>query len=285
MDVLTTSGWKDYELIDSGNRMRLERYGNYVIAKPDPQAIWNESLPKDAWHKADAVYQNGQWEKASDFPSKWKIGYKNLSFYAKLTAFKHTGIFPEQTVNWRYIEDKISGSKTQPNVLNLFAYTGAASLVAAKEGAKVTHLDGSKPSIAWAKENQKLSGLTDKPIRWIEDDALEFTFREIRRGNTYDGIIMDPPVYGHGPKGQIWDFDKNFPTLLENCTKILTPKPLFVIVNSYAVTASAIMLKNLLEDYFKVRNIEYGELALSQKNGRLLSTGIFARFSSNAELV
>jgi 23S rRNA (cytosine1962-C5)-methyltransferase len=234
------------------------------------------------WNKADAKYLEKDWSQ-NNLPAKWTLSYKNIQFYAKLTPFKHTGVFPEQILNWEYIEDKIKNAKKQVNVLNLFGYTGIASLVAAANGAKVTHVDGSKPSIAWARENQVLSGLEDKPIRWLLDDAIEFTAREARRGNVYDAIIMDPPVYGHGPNGETWDFNSSFPELLENCQKILSVNPVFVIVNAYAISSSSLMLVNTVEDYLRLTHgkIEYGELALEQKsNGRLLSTGIFARYSS-----
>ncbi len=279
MKVLQTKGWEDYELLDSGNGFRLERFGKYIISKPDPQAIWKQSLSETYWENADAKYQNDSWVKKPDFPEKWEIKYKCLKFYARLTPFKHTGIFPEQNINWEFIENLIKKTNYQPNILNLFAYTGIASLVAAFNGAKVTHLDASKPSISWAKENQEASKLTDKPIRYILDDAVAFTAREIRRGNKYDGIIMDPPVYGHGPSKEVWDFNQSFPTLLENLSKLLTNKPLFVISNAYAISSSSIMLNNLFEDYFPKGNLEYGELALEQQNNRLLSTGIVARLS------
>lgn len=285
MKVLSTKGWKDYELIDSGNQKRLERFGKYVISRPDPQAIWKKTLNYSPWEKADAKFENEDWVKNDRFPKQWQVNYKNLKFYAKLTPFKHTGIFPEQILNWEFIETKIKDSTTQPNILNLFAYTGIASLVAAFNGAKVTHLDASKQSVGWAKENQRLSGLSDKPIRWILDDAISFTNREIRRGVLYDGIIMDPPVYGHGPNNEIWDFNKSFPVLLDNISKLLSKTPLFVIANAYALSSSSIMLRNLFEDYFPKGNIEFGELALEQKNNRLLSTGIFARWSKLQKLV
>jgi 23S rRNA (cytosine1962-C5)-methyltransferase len=282
MQLLKTVGWQDYELLDSGNGQRLERFGQYVISKPDPQAIWLPSLSQTDWDKADAKFLDKDWGQNS-LPAKWELSFNQIKFYAKLTPFKHTGIFPEQVLNWEFITDKISKSEKEVNALNLFGYTGIASLVAAKAGAKVTHVDGSKPSITWARENQTLSGLTDKPIRWLLDDAVEFTAREARRGNVYDAIIMDPPVYGHGPNGETWDFNKSFPQLLENCKKILNPTPLFVIVNAYAISSSSLMLVNTMEDYLglKKEQIEYGELALEQKsNGRLLSTGLFGRFSA-----
>ena len=283
MKTLFTKGWGDYELLDSGNGKRLERFGKYIISRPDPQAIWKSNLTDTNWEKADAKYLDKDWDKNS-LPGKWVLSYKDIKFYARLTPFKHTGIFPEQILNWEFLEEKISKSEKQLNILNLFGYTGISSLVCAASGAKVTHLDGSKPSITWARENQDLSGLTDKPIRWILDDALEFTAREARRGNVYDGIIMDPPVYGHGPKGEIWDFNKSFPLLLENCKKILSANPDFVVVNAYAISSSSIMLCNMLEDYLGVEKekIEYGELVLQEKSrDRFLSTGIFARYSSS----
>lgn len=278
MNILATKGWDNYELLDSGESLRLERFGKFTIVKPDPQAIWKKSLNLDDWQNADAIFENGMWKTKPYFPQKWLINYKNISFYAKLTPFKHTGIFPEQVLNWQFMENKIKLCEYQPKVLNLFAYTGVASLVCAQNNALVTHLDASKSSIAWAKENQIVSKLPADSIRWILDDALDFTAREARRGSIYDAIIMDPPVYGHGPKKEVWDFDKSFPKLLENCSKILSSNPLFVIVNAYAVSSSGIMLKNLLEDYFAATNVEYGELALTQTSGRLLSTGIFARY-------
>ncbi|MBI3985134.1 MAG: class I SAM-dependent methyltransferase [Candidatus Levybacteria bacterium] len=282
MKLLSTKGWQDYELLDSGNGKRLERFGKYIISKPDPQAIWKPHLPKADWDKADATYldEEKKWNKNS-LPDKWPLSYKNVKFYAKLTNFKHTGVFPEQVLNWDFIEEKLKNTKKEINVLNLFGYTGIASLICSANGAKVTHLDGSKPAISWARENQQLSGLADKPIRWILDDAVEFTAREARRGNMYDAIIMDPPVYGHGPNGEIWDFNKSFSVLLENCRAALNKNPLFVIINAYAISASSLMLRNMMEDYLKLPKdqIQCGELALEENDrNRMLSTGIIARF-------
>ncbi|OGH11617.1 MAG: hypothetical protein A3B38_01505 [Candidatus Levybacteria bacterium RIFCSPLOWO2_01_FULL_36_13] len=277
--MLSTIGWSDYELLDSGDSKRIERFGNYTICRPDPQAIWKTNQKKWAY---DSKYEeNKGWDKK--FNNDWILNYKNIKLRAKQTQFKHTGIFPEQVINWEFIENKIASQEKQPNVLNLFGYTGAATLLCASNGAKVTHLDGSKPSINWAKENQELSGLKDKPIRWILDDALEFTARESRRGNLYDAVIMDPPVYGHGPNGQIWNFNKSFPELLSNIKKIMSKNPIFFIVNAYAISSSSVMLKNMLEDYlgFESKKIEYGELAIKEKQrDRLLSTGLFARWPS-----
>ena len=282
MKLFSTKGWQDYELIDSGNGKRLERFGKYIISKPDPQAIWKPFLSQANWQKADATYldEDKKWRQ-NTLPEKWELRYKDIKFYARLTSFKHTGIFPEQILNWEYIENAIKKANKEINVLNLFGYTGIASLVCAANGAKVTHVDGSKPSISWARENQALSNLVDKPIRWILDDAVEFCAREVRRGNKYDAIIMDPPVYGHGPNGEVWDFNKSFPALLENCKNLLSSDPVFVIINAYAISASSLMLSNMIEDYlgFAKEKIEYGELAIEEsKRNRFLSTGIVARF-------
>ncbi|HEX7042904.1 MAG TPA: class I SAM-dependent methyltransferase [Patescibacteria group bacterium] len=344
MQILISKGWQDYQLLDSGNGMRLEQFGPYLTARPDPQAIWKPSLSEKEWLDADVRYirtQNdkGIWKFKRHIPEKWKMSYKNLSFWARLTSFKHTGVFPEQSLQWDFIDEQIkkniksyssnemrssqpsvSNNKEEthtrggikfseralapansmgvknnfaqpseenfnsdlstPQVLNLFGYTGIASLAAAESGAKVTHVDASKPSITWARDNQDLSKLNDKPIRWILDDAVKFVEREIKRGNTYDGVIMDPPVYGHGPTGQIWKFNENFPRLMENVSKILSKNPLFVIVNAYAISSSALMLENVMEDFLPKGRIEVGELCLEEKTSkRLLSTGIFARWS------
>lgn len=282
MQVLETSGWEDYELIDSGNGRRLERFGKYVLSRPDPQAIWLPKADKTVWEAADAIFTD-RWINKGRVPEKWTIKYKNISLILKLSPFKHTGIFPEQISHWEFIEKAIQpSSHLAINVLNLFGYTGISSLVAAAAGAKVTHLDASRPAMSWFRENQAQSRLMDKPIRIIVDDALKFTEREIKRGVKYDGIIMDPPIYGHDPKGKTWDFNKDFPYLIENCSKILSDGPLFVIINTFAISASAIMLENVMRDYLEKLGgkIEIGELCLREKVGRrLLSAGIFGRWS------
>ncbi len=288
MQLLRPLRWDDYELLDCGESFRLERFGKYILSRPDPQIIWKKKLPESEWQKADAVYERttedkGLWVKKNpNLPYKWILKYKNLSFYAKLTPFKHTGIFPEQTVQWDFIQEKILQSKRAVNILNLFAYTGIASLAAAAAGGKVTHVDASFPAIGWAKENQDVSNLRDKPIRWIEDDCLKFVGREIKRGVKYDGIIMDPPAFGHGPEGQMWKFNKDFPKLFELCMQILSGDPLFILVNAYAISSSHLMLKNVFEDFLGDKGeINSGELTLEEnRNNRLLSTGIFASWSS-----
>lgn len=285
MDILTCTGWKDYELIDSGNGMRFERFGPYKTVRPDPQAIWQPNLPESEWQQADVQFvrtkaDQGIWKFKRHLPEKWKMHWKDLSFWVRLTSFKHTGIFPEQSLQWDFIQRKIKEQKnTQPSILNLFGYTGIASLAASEAGAHVTHVDASKPTLTWAKDNQLASNISEQPIRWILDDAVKFVEREIRRGNRYDGIIMDPPVYGHGPTGQIWKFSEDFPKLLHNCAKLLSPHPLFVIVNAYAISSSALMLENVMQDILPKGNTTVGELALQESSGkRLLSTGIFARW-------
>lgn len=287
MQVLVQEGFPDYELIDTGDGMRLERYGKYRIARPDPQVLWRKHAPDHLWKRVDALFdktaEKGQWKVFSKLPENWIIRYNDLRFLARLTPFKHTGIFPEQALMWDWATDIIKKSHRKPKVLNLFGYTGIASVAAAKAGAQVTHVDASKPSISWAHENMKASGLPGDAIRWILEDASKFTKREANRGNLYDGIIMDPPVYGHGPKKEAWDFYKHLPFLLENCKKILTPQPLFFLINAYAISSSAIMLGNIMDDLMSSYKgtTEYGELALKESFGkRLLSTGIYARWSS-----
>ncbi len=284
-EIQIAPDWKDYALLDSGNGQRLERFGSYVLVRPDPQILWQPSQPKSIWDKADAVFtrtseDKGKWVVQTKIPEKWQLGYKDLRFYAKLTPFKHTGAFPEQASQWDFIVDQV-GAYRNTNILNLFAYTGVATLMAAAAGAKVTHVDASHQAISWAKENQQVSNLEEKPIRWILDDAVKFCQRELKRGSRYDGIIMDPPIYGHGPKGETWDFDKSFPELMKVCSQLLTDNPIFFLVNAYAVSSSALMLKNVLTDYLGKLGgkISCGELALKQENSeRLLSTGIFSRW-------
>lgn len=276
MQILETSGWEDYELLDSGNGRRLERFGKYILSRLDPQAIWKPQAPLETWEKANAVFDTA-WNNR-DIPEKWTIKYEGLSFLLRLTPFKHTGIFPEQSIHWQFINEKLSSKDQEVKLLNLFGYTGAASLIAAKVGAKVTHIDASKPAIDWLKENEKLN-FDDSPIRVIVDDVSKFVEREVKRDNKYDAIIMDPPVYGHSPEGKVWDFDKDFPKLMDNTVKLLSDNPLFVIVNAYALSSSALMLENVMRDYLKDGQIEVGELALKEKVGeRLLSTGIFAKW-------
>lgn len=308
MQILTTAGWKEYTLLDSGNSLRLEKFGPYTVVRPDPQAIWQPTEPRKTWESADVLFtrtsaDSGKWHFQKKLPEKWLMHWKNLSFWTRLTSFKHTGVFPEQSLQWDFIQEKIKQGMARVGkygldegalptlrqgqdpdgikILNLFGYTGIATLAAASAGAKVTHVDASKPSITWARENAEASGLSDKPIRWILDDVQNFVEKEIRRGNTYDGIILDPPVYGHGPTGQIWKFNEDFPHLMTQLTQLLPDKPLFIVVNAYAISSSALMLQNVLGDTMRKfgGDITVGELVLEEKTShRPLSTGIFGRW-------
>lgn len=301
MRILSTNGWEDYELLDSGNGMRLERFGPYRLTRPDPQIIWKPRLDSTVWKNVDATFDQGEkkWITKRSMPEKWLMRYKNISFYAKLSPFKHTGVFPEQILQWEWISSvmvlanlhaqsqgqkdaSLQSSQHNLRILNLFGYTGIASLICAAGGATVAHVDASRPTIGWARENQSASKLNGKPIRWILDDAVKFVQREVKRGVRYDGIIMDPPIYGHGPSGEKWEFHESFPKLLSLCRQVLSPQPLFILINAYAISSSALMLENVLSDYIADLGgaIEVGELALVEKSaGRLLSTGIFARWA------
>mgnify|MGYP003392638967 CR=1 FL=1 len=273
--ILTTQKSKDYELLDSGEGEKLERFGNIVLSRPDPQALWHKELSKVEWQKSNGCFSNGEWELNKDVPNSWQIELAGLQFLIKPTAFKHTGIFPEQLPNWDWMRELIKGDA---EILNLFGYTGGASFVCAKAGAKVVHVDGSKSAITWAKENAKLSGLVDKPIRWILDDAQTFVEREIKRSRKYDGIIMDPPSFGHGPNNELWKIEEHFLSLIDNCIKILSNKPLFFLVSGYSAGYSAIAYQNNLLVIQKKfgGTIEFGELTIAGPH--ILPCGIFARW-------
>lgn len=250
------NNWKDYEVIDCSNKEKLERFGNYLLVRPDPQVIWNTKKSDSRWEKKNAHYHRsskggGEWE-FINLPKQWQINYKDLVFNLKPFNFKHTGIFPEQAVNWDWFSNLIKNANKEVKVLNLFAYTGGATLAAAKAGASVTHVDASKGMVTWAKENAASSELSDKPIRWLVDDCMKFVEREIRRGNTYDAIIMDPPSYGRGPKGEIWKIEDAIFPLIKNCKKILSDNPLFFLINSYTTGLAPSVLTYML-------SIELGE--------------------------
>ncbi|WP_010496505.1 class I SAM-dependent methyltransferase [Paenibacillus elgii] len=249
--MFAAQDWKDYELIDTGGGEKLERWGSIVLRRPDPQIIW--PLPKETgvWREADAHYHRsssggGNWEYRKDIPERWTISYRGLSFHIKPTGFKHTGLFPEQAVNWSWMMDKIRSAGRPIRVLNLFAYTGGASVACASAGAEVCHVDASKGVVQWAKENVQLSGLGDRPVRFITDDVFKFVQREQRRGSKYDAIIMDPPSYGRGPNGETWKLETNLYPFVETCMSILTDKPLFFLINSYTTGISATVLHNTL---------------------------------------
>jgi 23S rRNA (cytosine1962-C5)-methyltransferase len=283
--VSITKPGRGYELLDSGEGEKLERYGEYVLARPDPQALWEKSLPGTEWRKADAWYERdgktGKWHMKKDMPKEWRIGFGGFHFIIRPTSFKHTGLFPEQEPNWKWIAAACA-SRTRPKVLNLFGYTGGASLAAASAGAEVTHVDASKTAVAWAKENAEASALSEKPIRWLIDDAVAFAKREEKRGVRYDGIIMDPPAFGHGPKDELWKIEEHFLPLMKTCSALLSEKPSFFLINGYAAGYSPLAFAHNLES-LPARHggaLEYGELTIEEsKKGRLLPAGIFARWS------
>lgn len=291
IQVASARDWIDYELVDSGDGLKLERFGKYLFSRPEAQAVWPPVKPVEIWSKADAAFQTtgeengGHWNFSKQIPENWVMQYKNIKFKVRAGASRHLGVFPEQAVHWDWITDVISNAHRPIKVLNLFGYTGLASLFAVKAGAQVTHVDASKKAIAWARENQSLSNLSDSPIRWIIDDALKFVEREIRRGNLYDGIIMDPPKFGRGPKGEVWEFFKLLPQMIAACKNALLPKSLFFIITAYAVKSSALTLHGAISDLTSTRggDLEIGELVTVEKSGgRLISNAIFARWFNNS---
>lgn len=266
------NNWKDYEILDMANGEKLERWNNIYLVRPDPQIIWNDKQYPEKWKQANARYNRsstggGHWDYKKRLPDSWQIKYKNLTFNIKLMGFKHTGIFPEQAVNWDWMMDKIQNEIKTTNrevkVLNLFAYTGGATVACLYAGASVCHVDSSKGMVAWAKENVASSRLQERPVRYIVDDAVKFVQREIRRGNKYDAIIMDPPSYGRGTNGEVWKFEENLPMLIEICMQVLSDNPLFFLINSYTTGTSSMVLENLLK------------MNMRKKYGKRADDGIF----------
>ena len=290
--------WKDYEIIDMASGEKLERWGNITLIRPDPQIIWNDKLHPETWKKADARYcrsnqGGGHWEYKKRLPESWQIKYKDLTFNIKPMGFKHTGLFPEQAVNWEWMIKKIKEEKKKTGrtikVLNLFAYTGGATVACSYAGAEVVHIDSSKGMVSWAKENLASSGLGNNLVRFMIDDVTKFVQREIRRGNKYDAIIMDPPSYGRGKNGEVWQFESGIFDLVELCTKVLSDKPLFFLINSYTTGISSKVLENILNiNLKKIKNISSvinkgkfssGEIGLPMKDSNLiLPCGIFGRW-------
>lgn len=277
--------WKDYKIIDMADGQKLEKWGNIILSRPDPQIIWKQkSFPKK-WNEINATYNRsssggGSWEFNKKMPDKWQIQYKNLTFNIKPMGFKHTGLFPEQAVNWDWMISKIKSETRQIKVLNLFAYTGGATVACLSAGASVCHVDSSKGMTQWAKENVQASGLEKKPVRFIVDDVVKFVNREIRRGNKYDAIIMDPPSYGRGAKGEIWQFEDNIYDLVELCSKVLSENPLFFLINSYTTGISSKVLEDILNLTVanKFKKIDSGEIGLPMENSRLvLPCGIYGK--------
>ncbi len=280
--------WKDYEIIDMANGEKLERWGNITLIRPDPQIIWkNKSFPNE-WKMANAKYTRsntggGGWDYQKRLPESWQVKYKNLTFNIKPMGFKHTGLFPEQAVNWDWMINKIKNSGREIKVLNLFAYTGGATVACLSAGASVCHVDSSKGMTTWAKENVESSGLRNRPVRFIIDDVIKFVQREIRRGNKYDAIVMDPPSYGRGKNGEVWQFENNISDLVELCIQILSDNPLFFLINSYTTGISSKVLENLLELNMKKYKgkISSGEIGLPMKNSKLvLPCGIYGRWEN-----
>lgn len=296
MKLLEPKYWIDYELIDSGNYEKLERFGDYILTRPEPQAVWNKSLSDTEWQKlSDATFKRekgknstdgndrGSWTQKERMPDQWFINYKykeiNLRFRLGLTSFKHVGIFPEQAENWNFIYDTLSSIKQkvdEPKVLNLFAYTGGASIAAKAGGADVTHVDSVRQVIKWARENMEASKLDN--IRWIVEDALKFCRREVKRGKKYNGIILDPPAYGRGADGEKWILEENISELMSLCKELLVKENSFLILNLYSMGFSAVIAENLIKEYFSyAKNYEYGELLIPERSGKKLPLSIFCR--------
>ena len=287
--LLTSPAWKDYVLLDSGGGQKLEQFGPYTLIRPEAEAVWKPALGLRSWQGAQAEFvpspeeNGGHWSYRKEISSRWEMEYRGLRFWAQTSASRHLGVFPEQGCHWDWIEEQIRPAKRPPRVLNLFGYTGVASLAAARAGAQVTHLDASRKAVSWARENAGLSGLAEKPIRWIVDDAVKFVQREGRRGSTYDGIILDPPKFGRGPKGEVWEFYRFLPELLDACRRILSRDPLFVLITAYAVKASSLTLYYALDGMMAGFDgkTSAGELALVEASGgRMISMAIFARWSA-----
>jgi 23S rRNA (cytosine1962-C5)-methyltransferase len=290
IELFPTPDWKDYELLDSGDGLKLERFGPYRFVRPEHQAVWKPALPPKKWDQADAYFQatsdesGGKWQYRKKFDPAWEIHYRDLTFMARMSNSRHLGLFPEQAVHWNWIREQVSAHSKPVHVLNLFGYTGIASLSAAKAGALVTHLDASKKTLSYAKQNQQLSGLGDKTIRWIVDDALKFVMRENRRGMKYEGIILDPPKFGRGPKGEVWEFFKMLPYLLQEIKPVLAVKPIFLVITAYAIRASALSLHFAVEEMMRHHqgSVSSGELVLHEKSaGRILSMAITSRWSAS----
>lgn len=289
--ILESHPSADYALLDSGNGEKLERYGSFVIRRPEGQAIWQPLLPDAEWRKADAVFTGdtdeegqGRWQYPhGDLDETWPLAFDGLKYFGRFTSFRHTGVFPEQAAHWEGLQTVIRQAKRPVRMLNLFGYTGLASLVAARAGAEVTHVDASKRAIGWARENQQLAGLQDKPIRWICDDAVKFCAREERRGNGYDVILLDPPAYGRGPKGEVWQLFEHLPHMLDLVRALQSEKPLMTVLTSYAIRASHFAIHEIMQEVFTGMDgrVESGELILRhEQGGRALSTSMFSRYIS-----
>ena len=300
--ILHPTKWNDYSLIDSGYGRKLERFGPFLFSRPEPQALWSQNLSRKIWDNAAGTFlsssaledkdEGGKWSLKENIPERWEMSYENIKFYAMPTAFRHLGFFPDQSPHWIWAAQKINkfilntSTRNPPKILNLFGYSGLASLHAAVNGASVTHVDASKKAISFAFENRNLSSFSNLPIKYLTDDALKFVNREIRRENRYDAIILDPPKYGRGPNGEKWELQKDLPILLNLLPQILSKNPLFVILNSYAIRSSYSSLHYALREVMKTYKgkVESGEISIfeDQDDPREISTAIFARWESNA---
>jgi 23S rRNA (cytosine1962-C5)-methyltransferase len=289
--LITSSGFPDYALLDSGSGRKLERFGKIVVDRPEPQALWQPRLAKTEWAKANAVFsasgeddEKGKWRIDKPVPDAWPVKIDDVTMLCKLSGLWHLGLFPEQYPHWLWMLDHLAGvSGETPRVLNLFGYTGAASLLSAKAGADVTHVDASKKAIAWGKENQTASKLDAAKIRWIVDDASKFVAREVRRGKTYHMILVDPPKFGRGPEGEVWDLFTHLPALLNDCAKLLAPKDAAMVLTVYAIRASALGFDQLIRDTLANKGAyETGELAIEAKGGHAVPTSLFVRWRAGA---
>jgi len=290
LQLITSPDWEDYELLDSGDGEALESLGPYKLVRPEPQAIWSRTLPKSAWSSADAVMittggeHGGYWKYNREVKQPWVINYKGLKCEIRLSKSRHIGVFPEQGAQWDWIEAQIQGVDRPLKVINLFGYTGMATAAAARAGAHVTHVDASKHAVSWASHNLDLSGLQDAPVRWLVEDARKYLKREAKRRSYYDGIILDPPKFGRGPSGQVWEYLQDIADLLAQCQKVLTPAPRFICLTSYAIQASALIphqaLQEVVKDYGGT--ITSGELVtVDQSHGRILSHAMYTRWSAD----
>nr|WP_210308472.1 class I SAM-dependent methyltransferase [Prosthecomicrobium pneumaticum] len=292
--MLETPGWRDFALLDSGHGRKLERYGPYRIVRPEAQALWSPRLGEAEWERADAVFTggkdeeaDGRWRYRTPLPETWPMRWRwpdgEVKFLGRFTAFRHVGFFPEQETHWIWFSKLIRDARRPLKVLNLFGYTGIASFVAASAGAQVTHVDASKKAVGWARENQALSGMEELPVRWIVDDAMKFVEREVRRGNRYDGIILDPPKFGRGPKGEVWDIFEHLPEMMRLCRALLSDRALFLLISAYSIRASFMAVHELTAEVLSglTGTLESGELLIREEGGgRALSTSLFSRWSA-----
>jgi 23S rRNA (cytosine1962-C5)-methyltransferase len=286
---MRTTAWADYALIDSGNGLKLERYGPYSVVRPEPQCLWQPRLPQAQWDAADAVFDptdeedDGRWRFSREMPGRFALQWGPVKLWSRFTPFRHLAFFPEQQANWEFIQRQVRLGG-QPRVLNLFGYTGVASLAAAAAGATVTHVDASKKSVTWARENAELSGLSNRPVRWLVEDARKYLQREARRESRYEGIILDPPKYGRGPNGEVWRLFEDLPDMLRLCAEVLSPDARFLIVNAYAARISGLALASFMAQVLHGRGgrIDWGELALAEEDGpNAIGLSFFARWTAD----